>query len=134
MTELIKTLDLHGRRNIREGEMVISSSLRNRRDRRGPPPPPFARKVTGPLTPNVTGGYCFAGYYNSRAYFKHHILNYFIWYDSSAEPLDYMWRITSALGGFVGPWWSKASMEYESEHGDYFPLSGAAGTAKVKMP
>jgi len=134
MTELTKALDLHDRKNILEGEMVISSSLRNRRRRRGPPPQPFSRKVTGPLTPNITGGYYFGGYENNRAYFKHSTQNWFIWYSPTLEPMAYIWYITSTLGSASGPFWQKSTDAYESEHGDYLPYGGAAGTAKVKMP
>lgn len=127
-------LDLHDEADIITGEMVISSSLRNRRRRRGPPPPPAARKVTGTLSPDATGDYSFAGNYNNKSYFKHFTKSWYIWYELKMPGEFHYWRITKQLGVEAGPRWSKLTVVYESEHGDYGPTAPTTGTATVGFP
>lgn len=134
MTELIKALDVPGQHGIREGAMVISSSLRNRRRREPPEPPGTSFIVSGEISPDATGDYVYVSQYNSRAYYKHRTLNWYIWYDSSEEPIDFIWCISTALGSRTGKRWGKWTLEYESERGDYDPNGGAAGEATVKLP
>ncbi len=111
--------------------MVISGSMRNRRQRQGPERLPCVLEVSGVLVPDVTGCYVLAGTYASQPYYKHRTLQRYIWYDSTTYPGEYWWQITDELGVATGPAWYRWDNVPIAPAGEYLPWQGATGTATV---
>lgn len=82
----------------------------------------FAGCLSGTLSPDATGDYRVAGWYNGREYWVDSTDTYYIWWD----PEGPVWFITTVLGVEGNDNWSRS---FDSPYGEYLPEGTYTGNA-----